>query len=428
MLIIKNALAVDPALKTASRRDIYVDNGVFAAEPIAGAAELDASGLVAAPAFFDMHVHFREPGQTDKEDIASGSAAAAAGGAARVLCMANTIPPIDSPELVSAVIQKSKSAPVRVYQAAAVTKGLLGRELTDFAALKKAGAAALSDDGRPITDAALMLEALRRANELDMLIIAHSEDSSLTDGKAINLGAVSERLGISGRPAFAEEYMVARDAMLASLAGARVHIAHVSTARSVEIIRRAKAEGVRISCETAPHYFSFTEDVVAELGSAAKMYPPLRTEKDRLAVIAGLRDGTIDCIATDHAPHTRAEKALDLEAAPAGVVGLETLLSASLSALYRGGALTLPKLMEKLSLAPARLLGLPGGSLAPGNPADLVLFDPREEYRVDTSLFLSKGRSTPFSGKKLSGLVMMTLRAGRIIYENPRRPLLWTNL
>ena len=406
---LKNVRVVDPERGETREGELCVRGGVFAAETDGPA--IDCGGLCAAPGLVDMHVHLREPGQTEKEDIASGCTAAAAGGVTTVACMANTTPPTDAPERVKFILGRAEGMPARVLPIACVTEGMAGERLTDFAALREAGAAAFSDDGRPVTNAALMLAALQTGE----LIIAHSEDASLTDGRAINAGPVADKLGLPGRPACAEEYMVARDALLALATGGRVHIAHVSTALSVDIIRRAKAAGARISCETAPHYFTFTEDDVLRLGTDAKMFPPLRTARDREAIIEGLADGTIDAVATDHAPHTAAEKALGLEKAPGGVVGLETSLAASITAL--GGRMSLPEIFRRLSYTPARLLGIDGGSLAPGARADIVLFDPEEAFTVDPAKFRSKGRSTPFRGMTLRGAVKATYLAGKLVYK-----------
>ena len=405
-----NVIVVDPERGEVRPGEVCVRDGRIA-EGLEGCPELDCGGLCAAPGLVDMHVHLREPGQTEKEDIASGCAAAAAGGVTTVACMANVTPPTDTPERVKYILARAEGAPARVLPVACVTEGMAGERLTDFAALKAAGAAAFSDDGRPIGNAALMLAAL----ETGELIIAHSEDASLTDGRAVNAGPVADKLGLPGRPACAEEYMVARDALLALTSGGRVHIAHISTALSVDIVRRAKAAGARITCETAPHYFTFTEEDVLRLGTDGKMFPPLRTARDREAIIEGLADGTIDCIATDHAPHTAAEKALGLEKAPGGVVGLETSLAASLTALV--GRMSLPEIVKKLSTAPARILGIDGGSLAPGARADIVLFDPEETFTVDPARFKSKGRSTPFAGMTLRGAVKATYLEGRLVYK-----------
>ncbi len=400
---------VDPVSGKIREGSLCVRDGRFAAD--SDGAEISCAGLYAAPGLVDMHVHLREPGQTQKEDIASGCAAAAAGGVTSLACMANTVPPTDTPDRVRFILERARGASARVYPIACVTEGMAGKSLTDFASLREAGAIAFSDDGKPVGTAELMLRAL----ETGELVIAHSEDASLTDGRAVNAGPVAEKLGVPGRPAVAEEYMIARDAMLALTVGARVHIAHVSTAGSVEMIRRAKAAGARISCETAPHYFTFTENDVPRLGTDGKMYPPLRTERDRLAIIEGLRDGTIDAVATDHAPHTAEEKALGLAAAPGGIVGLETSLAASLTAL--GGVLTLPQIFRLLSLNPARLLGIGAGTLEEGAPADFVLFDPEKTFVCDPSAFRSKGRSTPFAGMTLRGAVKATYLGGVPVFD-----------
>lgn len=398
---------IDPVSGREFMGSLSVKNGRFCEN---AEHEIDCNGLYAAPGLVDMHVHLREPGQTEKEDIASGCLAAAAGGVTSLACMANTVPPTDTSDRVRFIAERASGMPAHVYPIACVTENMAGGHLTDISALKAAGAVAFSDDGRPVGNAQLMLDAMRTGE----LIIAHSEDASLTDGRAVNEGPVSEKLGLPGRPAAAEEYMVARDALLALSSGMRVHIAHVSTARSVEIIRRAKSEGARITCETAPHYFTFTENDVERLGTAGKMFPPLRTEHDRRAIVKGLADGTIDAIATDHAPHTQAEKALDMVSAPGGVVGLETSLSASLTVLCE--YMSIPEIFRRLSLAPARLLGIEGGTLESGARADFVIFDPNERYVCDPSKFRSKGRSTPFAGKTLRGVVKATFLDGKMVY------------
>ncbi|MCD8004477.1 MAG: dihydroorotase [Oscillospiraceae bacterium] len=381
-----------------------------------GAPELDAGGLTLAPGLVDMHVHLRQPGFEYKETIETGCAAAARGGVTTLACMPNTSPVIDTPELVEFVRRQAALAcGVRVLPLAAVSMGQKGRDLTDAAALAEAGVVALSDDGVPIQSAHLMRQALRRAGGLP--ILSHCEDAEMVRDYAVNEGAVSQALGLPGRPAVAEEIMVMRDAMLAQETGGRVHICHVSTARSVEIVRQFKKRGVAITCETCPQYFTLTEEEVLRQGAMARVNPPLRTARDVEAIVAGLQDGAIDAIVTDHAPHSAEEKARPLTQAPSGMVGLETSLAVALTQLYHTGKLTLPALIEKMTASPARILGIPQGRLEPGLDGDAVLFDPEEEWVVNPAQFASKGRNTPFAGRRLKGRVRFTIVAGRVIYR-----------
>ena len=417
MLIIRGARVIDPAAGIDEIRDILIADGAFADTVPEDAQVLDATGLIAAPGLVDMHVHFREPGFTHKEDIITGAAAAAAGGVTTVICMPNTKPVIDSADTVQYVANRAEAAAIRVLTYAAVTIGQSGQALTDFAALQHAGAVALSDDGNPIMNAGIMRKALLLARDFGFVISCHSEDADMVRSYAVNEGAVSEKLGIPGRPAIAEELMIARDAMLALETGAKVHIAHISTAKSVEIIRQAKKMGANVTAETCPQYFSLTEDAVLTHGAMARMNPPLRTEADIAGIIEGLRDGTIDVIATDHAPHAEAEKALSLEEAPSGIAGLETSLSLALTKLYHTGVLTLPELINKMSYAPSQILGLGYGTLNTGKSADLVLFDAEEIWTVDPTRFSSKSRNTPFAGTQLRGRVKCAVSRGNIVYK-----------
>lgn len=416
MLIIRNGNVIDSVSGSIQTRDIAIKNGCIVEALGSPETTIDASGLFVAPGLVDIHVHFRDPGYQYKEDILTGARAASAGGFTAVACMANTRPELDTPELIEYVKHKALAADISVFPVAAVTRGQRGENLTDFRALKAAGACALSDDGVPISNAQLMLEALGAAGELGLLIIAHSEDASMTDGRAINEGRISKALGLKGRPGVAEEYMIARDAMLAAYTGARIHIAHVSTAGSVNIIRACKQRGIDISCETCPQYFSFTEDIVPHEGAMAKMFPPLRTERDREEIIRGLADGTIDVIATDHAPHSSSEKAMGLADAPGGMVGLETSLAASLTALYHSGRLGLPEIIRKMSHNPAMRLDLPRGGTAVGDRADLVIFDADREWTVEPNKFRSKSKNTPFAGMQLKGRVEYTICSGKVVY------------
>jgi dihydroorotase len=415
-IILHGARVVDPAFGTDTVRDLYIADGKIAASPAPDSRVIDAHGLVAIPGLVDMHVHFRDPGQTHKEDIISGADAAAAGGVTTAVCMPNTKPVIDTPELVQYVLDRGCNSKIRVLPYAAVTVGQLGETLTDFAALKNAGATAFSDDGNPVMSAAVMRRALITARECDTFVATHCEDASLVRNFAVNDGAVSKALGIQGRPAIAEEIMIARDCMLALDTGARLHVCHVSTARSVEIIRRAKSVGARVTCETAPQYFSLTESAVPQLGSLARVNPPLRTPTDVAAIIEGLRDGTIDAIATDHAPHADAEKALGLLDAPSGMIGLETSLALALTHLYHTGAMSLTDIVRRVSATPSDILGLDRGTLSVGSAADIAIFDPDAAWIVAPP-FHSRASNTPFIGAELRGRVRYTICRGELVYD-----------
>lgn len=422
MLLIMNGRIIAPGIKTDHMADLFIKDGIIT--PLSELPDdrraltvLDAAGSFIAPGLVDMHVHFRDPGFLYKEDLMTGAAAAAAGGVTTAACMPNTSPVIDNAEAIADIISRAKAAPVTILPYAAVTLGQKGQALTDAAALKAAGAAALSDDGMPVMNAALLREAMKTAQAHDMLIISHCEDEELVKNYAVNEGAVSEKLGIPGRPAVAEALMVMRDVMLAKETGVRLHIAHVSTAGSVEIIRRAKTDGVRVTAETCPQYFTLTEDAVLTQGSMARVNPPLRTRQDVDAVLDGLLDGTIDAVATDHAPHSAAEKALPLEKAPSGMVGLETSLALTLTMLYHTGRLPLGRIVELMSTAPSKILGINKGRLDTGCTADLIIFDPDEPWTVDPDKFRSKSRNTPFKGMALKGKVKYTIAGGKIVYS-----------
>lgn len=421
-LLIRGATVIDPANEVDGRRDVLIMDGVIRAVAAdltaadANARVIDAQGLVCAPGLIDMHVHLRDPGQTAKEDILSGCRAAAAGGVTSVACMPNTSPACDTPETVAYIVDKARGADARVYPVAAVSYGLDGRELTDFAALRRAGAVALSDDGRPVATAALMKQAMERAAACGLPVLAHCEELSLVQGGLLNEGAVSRALGAPGIHRAAEDVGTAREIALASATGCPVHICHVSTKGSVALIRDARRRGVPVTGETAPHYFYLEDSCLEKRDADYRMNPPLRTEEDRQAVIEGLMDGTLTVIATDHAPHTPTEKA-DFLRAPNGAVGLETSLAVGITALVKTGYRTLPQLIAAMSCTPARLLGLPGGTLSPGAPADLMLFDPQERFRVDPERLHGKSRNTPFKGMTLFGRVKLTLLGGRVVYD-----------
>ena len=422
-LLIKNGRLVDPVSATVSLTDLLVENGKVALVERGIQAQADqtiqASGLVVCPGLVDMHVHLRDPGLTYKEDIHTGALAAARGGVTSLACMANTAPVLDSPEQIRYVKEKARTGcGVNVYPVGAVSRGLQGEELTDFEALKRAGAVALSDDGNNIDDANLMRDALIRGRRQKLTILAHCENTTMVNGRAVNEGSVSRQLWLEGRPAIAEELVVMRDAMLAEETRAAVHICHISTAKAVEIVRRMKKKKVAITCETCPQYFTLTEDEILIQGSQARVNPPLRTEKDVRGIIAGLRDGTIDVIATDHAPHSAEEKARGLTRAPSGMVGLETSLAVTLTQLYHTGKMELPEIIRRMTVNPAAILQISKGRLSLGCDGDITVFDPDEEWTVDPEQFASKGRNTPFAGRKVKGRVKYTIVGGQVIYRD----------
>ena len=422
-LLIQKGRLVDPVGGIGGIMDILIEDGKLA---VIGsdlreqdAQVIDARGLTVCAGLVDMHVHLREPGLEYKEDISTGTAAAARGGITSVACMPNTKPAVDSPEQVRYVLRRAaESCGVRVWPIGAVTVGEKGETLTDGQALKEAGAVALSDDGMPIQNANLMRDALIRAKRLGLTILSHCEDADMVRNYAVNEGRVSRALNLPGRPAIAEELMVMRDAMLSEETGAAVHICHISTAGSVDIVRQFKKKGVHITCETCPQYFTLTEDEVLNQGTMARVNPPLRTRQDEEAIIAGLKDGTIDAIATDHAPHSAQEKAKPLAEAPSGMVGLETSLGATLTALYHTGEMDLSDILKKMTFNPACILGIPKGRLSLGGEADFTIFDPNETWTVDPEQFSSKGRNTPFAGRELTGKVKYTIVGGKIVYED----------
>lgn len=422
-LLIQHGNLIDPVLNEERVMDILIENGQIAAigahleDP--EAQVLDASGMAVSAGLIDMHVHFRDPGFTEKEDIITGSWAAAHGGFTTVTCMPNTRPTVDSPEMVQYVYDRAKEGSgVHVLPIAAVSMGEKGTVLTDAKALKQAGAVALSDDGVPVQSANLMRDALICASRQQLAVLTHCEDADMVKNYAVNEGRISRQLGIPGRPAIAEEIMVMRDAMLAEETQTAVHICHISTGRAVDIVRKYKKKGVKITCETCPQYFTLNQREILEQGAMARVNPPLRTSRDVAAVLAGVKDGTIDCIVTDHAPHTAEEKARGLEKAPSGMVGLETSLGITLTQLYHTGEMTLPEIIAKMTVNPARILNLDCGRLSAGSAADLTIFDPNEEWVVDAEKFASKGRNTPFNGRTLKGKVKYTIVGGKIIYQD----------
>ena len=417
-LLIKNAHVVSPADGINDVLDILIEGGKIAriGKDLHADEEINAEGLYAVPGLTDMHVHLRDPGQTQKEDIITGCRAAAAGGVTSLLAMPNTAPAVDNPETVRYILDKAKNADAKVYVAASVTKGLKSIEPTDLEALKNAGAAALSDDGRPVENTKFLSDAMKKAPKLGMTVAAHCEDLFLADGGKINEGEVSRALGVKGIPASAEDCGTAREIALAAAENVPIHICHVSTKTSVALVRDAKRRGVKVTAETAPHYFSLTEKELLKRDADYRMNPPLRTAEDVKAIIEGLQDGTLDCIATDHAPHTPEEKA-DFEKAPNGSIGMETSLAVGITYLVKTGLLTFDELVRKMSVNPAKILGIEAGSFSVGSSADIALVDINEQWTVDVDSLHGKSKNTPFKGMTLTGRVKKTLLNGKVVFE-----------
>lgn len=419
-MLIKNGFLINPRTNTAKLADIRIKDGIICEIGQLTAKEkeeiLDITGLTIAPGLIDTHIHFRDPGFTYKEDLHTGSLAAAKGGFTSVICMANTKPVVDNVDTLTDILKRAKVENIHIYQATAITKGLQGAEMTDFESLAKAGACGFTDDGIQIMDAALCYQAMKKAAELDMPVSLHEEDPDFISENGINQGEASKYLGIGGSPALAEDVMVSRDCMLALHSGAKTVIQHISSQNSVALVRNAKALGANIHAEATPHHFTLTEEAVMVHGSLAKMNPPLRTEADRLAIIEGLKDGTIDLIATDHAPHSKEEKARKpLWTAPSGIIGLETSLGLGITSLVKPGYLTLMQLLEKMTCNPARLYNLSGGSIEENAPADFVIFNPEEEWTAQE--FVSKSANSPFKDTRLFGKIHYTICNGKIIYR-----------
>ncbi|MBQ5534309.1 MAG: dihydroorotase [Lachnospiraceae bacterium] len=424
-MLIRKARVIDPGnnidkicdLRTAEGAVAEIGEGLDTADPMEEV--IDAKGLVAAPGLVDVHAHFRDPGQTAKETLHTGALAAAAGGYTSVICMANTVPAVDSVETLEDITKRAEAEQIHIYQTAAVTVGRNGAELVDMEALRRAGAAGFTDDGTPVMDETLIREAMRRAAVLDSVISLHEEDPAYVWQAGVNSGRISDAMGLRGADRKAEYSMVERDLFFASDIGAKIDIQHVSARESVEAIRKYKADDPygRIHAEATPHHFSLTEDAVMSWGTLAKVNPPLRTEADRQAVIEGIKDGTLDLIATDHAPHTREEKAQDFTKAPSGMTGLETALALGITNLVDAGHIDLTKLIQLMSTNPARLYGLEAGELSPGFPADIVIFDPGGSWTVRAEDFRSRSVNSPFVGAELKGRVRYTVCSGKIVYQ-----------
>ena len=419
--ILKYGTVIDPSQKLHDKLDVLIIDGKVAKieKDIeeSDAEIIDCKGLFIAPGLIDMHVHLRDPGQCYKEDIISGCESACAGGVTAVCCMPNTKPTIDSTETINYILEKAKNAKARVYPVCSITKGLEGKEFSDFEALKKSGAIGASDDGRPVKNAKMMEEAILKCKEAGILAISHCEDLDIIDGGIINKGEVSERLGVKGMDRASEETITAREIILAEAVDAKIHIAHVSTKGSVQLIREAKARGAKVSCETGPHYFALTDELLLKRDADYRMNPPLRLESDRIAILEGLKDGTIDAIATDHAPHSAEEKS-DFLKSPNGIVGLETSLAVSITMLCKKEGLPIDFVIDKMSCSPARLLNIQGGTLKEGATADICVFDMDKKWTVDVNKFKSKSRNSAFKGMELTGKVIYTILGGKVVYNN----------
>lgn len=425
-MLIANARILDPSCEPPvdfigdilieGDRIIKVGSNLAQTKIAQSAQHIDASGLCAAPGFLDIHVHLRDPGFTHKEDIITGCKAAAAGGVTGVCCMPNTKPVTDSEEVLSYILDNAKDADARVYPIASITKGMLGQELNDIAALHACGAVAVSDDGRPVENGGMMLKALKEAYKAGVPVISHCEDLTIIDGGIINEGRISKELGVKGMDRASEDSITAREIVLAESSDTAIHIAHVSTKGSVQLIREAKARGVKVTCETAPHYMMMTDELLLSYNANFRMNPPLREQEDCEAIVEGVLDGTIDAIVTDHAPHAAEEKANFLKA-PNGIVGLETSFAAACTVLVHQCGMSLLDLVKLMSTNPANLLRLPGGTLREGSLADIVLFDPDRSWTVDAEKLHSKSKNTPFDGLELTGRVVRTILGGKTVFE-----------
>ena len=422
-ILIRGGRVIDPSRGSDGVADVYLTDGKVAAVGSnivgeEGTLVIPAAGKVVAPGLIDLHVHLREPGQEDQETVATGAMAAAAGGFTAVCAMPNTDPVVDNQGTVGFIVsQAQRAAKARVYPIGAISLGQRGEKLAEFGELVGAGAVAVSDDGKPVMSSHLMRTALEYARTFGIPVADHCEDLALAEGGAMHEGIVATRLGLKGIPAAAEEIMVARDIILAELTGGHVHLCHMSTRGSVELIRRGKERGIRVTAEATPHHFTLTHEACEGYNTNAKMNPPLREGADRDAIRQGLRDGTLDVIASDHAPHHYDAKEREFDDAPNGILGLETALGLAISELVETGLMSLSDLLLRMSTQPARIFNLPGGSLGVGAPADVVMFDPKARWTVDPSRFHSRSRNTPFGGRSLTGRAEVTIVRGRVVYQ-----------
>lgn len=422
ILFLKNGYVVDSASGFEGKADIVIKDGEIQkiGERLSCTKAdrvIDCAGLTVIPGICDMHVHFRDPGQTHKEDIITGGEAAAAGGVTAVACMPNTSPAVDSAETVRYIIEKAKQCKTKVYPVGCITKGLKGEELCDFEELRKAGCVAVSDDGRPVKNARTMARAMVKAHYAGLKVISHCEDLDIINGGIMNSGKVSKELGVPGMHRLSEDIITSREITLATDLEMPIHIAHVSTIQSMSNIRVASRYGTMVTCETCPHYFMLTDEKLRTRDADYRMNPPLRTADDVKAITEGICDGTIDCIVTDHAPHTAEEKS-DFMKAPNGVVGLETSLAATLTALYHTGKIPMSRVVALMCVNPRKILGIDGGSLQVGDVADICIFDPNEEWKVIPEKLHSKSKNTCFKNKVLKGRVKFTILNGEVVYED----------
>ncbi len=421
-ILIKNGRVIDPATNHDAVANLWIENGTITAigGPDRQATEIiDARGKLVCPGLIDMHVHLREPGREEDETIASGCAAAIAGGVTSVACMPNTEPPLDSQSAAEFVIQQARRAGLaNVFPVGCLTKGKMGQDLSEMGGLVQGGAVAFTDDGTPVTDSEVMRRAMEYARGLGKAVLSHSEDMALTRGAVMHEGAESLRLGLKGYPAAAEEIMIYREIALAEITGARLHILHVSSARGVELIRWARDKGLPVTGEASPHHLLLNDECLRGFDSNYKMSPPLREKKDSAALIQGLKDGVITVLATDHAPHSVEKKMREIDQAPNGIIGLETFLPTCVKALIEPGHLTWPQMIAMMTLHPAQILGIDRGTLKPGAPADVTILDPDREWTIDVNKFRSKSRNCPFGGWKVRGLAEQVIVGGRIVQRS----------
>ncbi|HLS29041.1 MAG TPA: dihydroorotase [Opitutales bacterium] len=422
-LWIRNGRVIDPSQNIDEVRDIFVLNGKFAETLPENqrdqCREIDATDKIVAPGLIDIHVHFREPGQTHKETILSGSQAAAAGGFTTVVCMPNTSPPADNPGTIQYILDTiRRDAVVNVLTTGCITAGMEGKHLAPIGSLKRAGVVGITDDGKCVQNNEIMRRAVEYAKMFDLVVMDHCQDENLTESAVMNEGAWSTRLGLKGWPSAAEDVIVSRNIILSTLTGAHIHMQHISSGNAVDILRRAKQRGVRVTAEASPHHIALTDEAVRTYDTNFKMNPPLRTEADRLAIIEGLKDGTIDLIATDHAPHTDYEKDCEFDYAPFGIIGLETSLAVTLGTLYHTGEMSLSDILALMTHKPAAIIQSDRGTLKPGEAGDVTIFDPDEEWTLELDDLKSQSQNSPWLGERLKGRVKMTIVAGRVVYES----------